>query len=93
MAKGRAKVHSITIPETDFTCPKFTFGQVVIHPASGVWGCIIGMNYISPDMNPNWLPGWKYEIRLDPRSCSEHHFFLMSGTDVFNEHELHLKDE
>jgi hypothetical protein len=81
----------ITLPKIGFPRPKFTFGQVVHHPNTGLWGNVIGMNYISPDLYPGWPPGWSYQIRLSVVCCSEDDYELMSGQETFSEGQLEGK--
>lgn len=87
---GGNSPYLIPIPKTHFTPPEFSFGDLLQHPPSGVWGMVIGMNYVPPDINPHGS-GWYYEIRLHPKSCTKMHFKLMDGCDTFREEELQLK--
>lgn len=79
--------HLILLPKIGFIEPKFTFGDIVRNPKTGVWGAVIGMSYTPAELG-NGKAIWFYEIRLSPRSCSASHFNTMEGRESFNENEL-----
>jgi len=76
-----------------FTQPKFVFGDTVQNPASGLYGTVISMTFYPTDLNPDWEPGWRYELRLNRASCSPDAYFAREGVEVFKESELRLRPQ